>query len=51
MPKVVDLFSGGGGMSLGFQMAGFDVVAAFENWDSAIECYRENFNHPIYKQD
>ena len=51
MPRVVDLFSGGGGMSLGFQMAGFDVVAAFENWDSAIECYRENFNHPIYKQD
>ncbi|HFI0064995.1 TPA: DNA cytosine methyltransferase [Streptococcus suis] len=51
MPKVVDLFSGGGGMSLGFQKAGFDVVAAFENWDSAIECYRENFNHPIYKQD
>ena len=51
MPKVVDLFSGGGGMSLGFQNAGFNVVAAFENWDNAIECYRENFSHPVFKQD
>jgi DNA (cytosine-5)-methyltransferase 1 len=30
--RVVDLFSGCGGMSLGFQNAGFDIVAAFENW-------------------
>ena len=51
MPTVVDLFSGGGGMSLGFQNAGFSVIAAFENWDNAIDCYKENFKHPIYKQD
>ena len=31
--KVVDIFSGCGGMSLGFQNAGFDVVAAYDNWD------------------
>ena len=30
-PRVVDLFSGCGGMSLGFENAGFDVVAAFDN--------------------
>lgn len=29
-PIVVDLFSGAGGMSLGFEQAGFDVVAAVE---------------------
>lgn len=51
MPTVVDLFSGGGGMSLGFQNAGFNVIAAFENWAPAIKCYRNNFNHPIYKLD
>ena len=33
--KAVDLFAGCGGMSLGFQNAGFDIVAAFEFWDIA----------------
>lgn len=47
----VDLFSGCGGMSLGFERAGFDVLAAFDNWTPAIEVYRKNFNHPVYKQD
>lgn len=49
--KVVDLFSGCGGMSLGFEKAGFDVVGAFDNWDAAVEIYKANFNHPIYKAD
>ncbi len=49
--KLVDLFSGCGGMSLGFQNAGFDVIAAFDNWDPAINIYRQNFKHPIYKMD
>ncbi|WP_430507752.1 DNA cytosine methyltransferase [Rossellomorea marisflavi] len=49
--KVVDLFSGCGGMSLGFQNSGFNVVAAFDNWDKAIDIYQKNFNHPIFKCD
>ena len=49
--RVVDLFAGCGGMSLGFEQAGFEVVAAFDNWDPAINIYRENFSHPIYKKD
>ena len=49
--RVVDLFAGCGGMSLGFENAGFDVVAAFDNWDVAIDIYKKNFSHPIYKVD
>lgn len=49
--KVVDLFSGCGGMSLGFEEAGFDVVGAFDNWNAAVEIYKANFSHPIYKMD
>lgn len=49
--RVVDLFSGCGGLSLGFQKAGFDVVAAFDNWDEAITVYKKNFIHPIIKSD
>jgi DNA (cytosine-5)-methyltransferase 1 len=49
--KVVDLFSGCGGLSLGFQNAGFDVVAAFDNWKKAAEIYKANFSHPIFETD
>lgn len=49
--KIVDLFSGCGGMSLGFQKQGFDVCAAFDWWDPAVSCYARNFSHPIYKAD
>ncbi|CAG1022152.1 partial Modification methylase HaeIII, partial [Methylococcales bacterium] len=52
MQRVVDLFAGGGGMSLGFQQAGFDVVCAIEKWQPAIEVYRTNFsNHPVHDTD
>ena len=49
--KTVDLFSGCGGMSLGFQNTGFDIVAAFDNWKPAVDVYRMNFDHPIYERD
>ena len=49
--KTIDLFSGCGGMSLGFQNAGFDVVAAFEFWDVAADCYEKNFAHPVFRTD
>lgn len=51
MLKVVDLFSGCGGMSLGFQNAGFEIVAAYDNWEAAVEVYRKNFEHPIHLAD
>lgn len=49
--KTVDLFAGCGGMSLGFQNRGFNVVAAFEWWGPAANCYRENFSHPVFESD
>lgn len=47
--KAVDLFCGCGGMSLGFQNAGFQIMSAFDNWDPAVKIYSQNFNHPIHK--
>lgn len=49
--NVIDLFCGCGGLSLGFQNAGYSVVAAFDYWDVALNIYRKNFNHPVYKRD
>ena len=49
--KVVDLFCGCGGLSLGFIKAGFDVLAGFDFWDDAIDVYKKNFSHPVIKQD
>ena len=49
--KIVDLFSGCGGLSLGFQNAGFEVICAYDNWSHVYETYKENFNHPIYNLD
>ena len=49
--RAIDLFSGCGGMSLGFQEAGFEIVAAYDNWQPAIDIYQKNFQHPIYRKD
>ena len=49
--RVVDLFCGCGGLSLGFEKAGFDVVAAYDNWDAALHVYNANFNHPAKSLD
>jgi DNA (cytosine-5)-methyltransferase 1 len=50
--RVVDLFAGGGGLSLGFAKAGFDVVCAVENWKPAIAVYETNFpDHPVLNLD
>lgn len=49
--RTVDLFSGCGGMSKGFENAGFDIVAAFEYWKIAAQCYRNNFKHDVVEAD
>lgn len=41
-PKVIDLFAGVGGMSLGFENEGFDVVIANEYDESIAKAYKYN---------
>ncbi len=43
--KVLDLFCGSGGFSLGFQEAGYKIVGAFDAWRPAIETYNANMSH------
>jgi DNA (cytosine-5)-methyltransferase 1 len=49
--KVIDLFCGCGGLSLGFQNVGFELLAAFDNWKAAINIYSKNFSHQIFECD
>lgn len=41
--KIVDLFCGAGGFSLGFEQLDFESVLAIDKWDDAVNTY--NYNH------
>ncbi len=43
--RCVELFAGAGGMSLGFEQAGFEIVGAFDIWQDALRVYRKNLGH------
>lgn len=40
--KIIDLFCGIGGLSLGFENAGFEIAAAIDMWDDAIKTFNHN---------
>lgn len=42
-PIAVDLFSGAGGMSLGFSQAGFNVAASFDYNERCVNAHKRNF--------
>jgi len=44
---VFSCFAGGGGSSMGYKLAGFDVIGCNEIDPKMMECYRENL-HPKY---
>lgn len=47
--KVVSLFSGAGGLDLGFSMAGHDIIWANDSYEDAVHTYQKNIgNHIIW---
>ena len=49
--RTIDVFCGCGGLSLGLKLAGFDVVAGFDNWGAALDVYKKNLKHDAIKMD
>ena len=42
MPTIIDLFCGCGGISLGFEQAGFKVLLGIDNWNDALTTFKYN---------
>ena len=43
--KVISLFSGCGGLDLGFKNSGYEVLAAIDNWEDALFTHSKNFSN------
>lgn len=48
--KVASFFSGAGGLDLGFENAGFDIVFANDNWKGCWKTYEKNHNLKINRK-
>ena len=50
--KIISLFSGCGGLDLGFKNSGYEVLAAIDNWGDALLTHSKNFpNTEIIQAD
>lgn len=49
--SVVSLFSGGGGLDLGFKSAGYKIIWAIDNNRNAVETYKANIGKHIICED
>ena len=49
--KIIDLFCGIGGLSLGFEQAGFKVISAIDMWNDAIVTYNHNRKDKIARTE
>lgn len=51
MSRLLSVFSGCGGLDLGFKKAGFDIIWANDNWSGVWETYEKNFPEtPLNKE-
>ena len=50
-PIAVDLFAGGGGLSLGLDRAGYQVVLSADQDSAAVETHLANFPGPCFEMD
>lgn len=48
--RAIDLFCGAGGSSYGARQAGVEIVAAFDNWQAAVDTFNHNFGAGIARQ-
>lgn len=46
-PKIISLFSGAGGMDLGFSQEGFEIALAIDFEESAIDTHNKNFKESL----
>jgi len=49
LPKIISLFSGAGGLDLGFMQAGFTISVAIDLADAAIRTHKKNFPDAVAK--
>ncbi|WP_127233627.1 DNA (cytosine-5-)-methyltransferase [Mesorhizobium sp. M2C.T.Ca.TU.002.02.1.1] len=49
--KVVELYAGAGGMSLGLRRAGFDVIRAYDHMQCAVDVYNRNLGYHSIRAD
>ncbi len=45
--KIIDLFCGIGGLSLGFEQSGFEVISAVDMWEDAVMTYNHNRQNKV----
>ena len=45
--KIIDLFCGCGGLSKGFEMAGFEIKLAIDMWNDAVKTYNHNHKDKV----
>jgi len=50
-PKILSLFSGAGGLDLGFRNVGFDICFSVENDKSTFQTYKHNFPKTKHLED
>ena len=47
----IDLFSGAGGITKGFEMAGLQGMYGLDNYEPAVATHERNFSHPVFNGD